>query len=104
MTVVLLICATMLGQTQPAQLPAKLLAQRTQQEMAMQAASQPYRLAQLKLLVQTNLSSVLQLAAHSYQQQLEDSQPQPHLEVLADRVQGIFPKFLPATVLLLRGP
>jgi hypothetical protein len=104
MTVVLLICATILGQGQPAQLPARLFAHRAQQELALQAASQPYRRAQLKLLAQVNLCSILQLAAQSYQQPHVAPQPAIRTLPLPLVFAGIVPKFMPASVLLLRGP
>ena len=103
-TAVLLICATMMGQIQPAQLPARLLRQQVQLELGLPNVAQPQRRSQLKLLAQVDLHTVIQAAAHTFQQQSPESLPKPAPKSRLPRPKLSLPQFLPTSVLQLRGP
>ena len=103
-TAVLLICATMMGQGQPAQLPVRLLEQHVSQEFGLQNALPPQRLARLRLLARVDLGSVIQAAARSIAEQCPDVRPLPLRKVQLTQYRTCYPRFLPASVLLLRGP
>ncbi|MCB1185575.1 hypothetical protein KDL29_00275 [bacterium] len=65
MTALLLICATLMAQGQPAQLPVRVFDTRTRQELSQVDAVQPLLRAQLRMLGSVDLHSLIRFAADS---------------------------------------
>lgn len=65
MTALLLICATLLAQGQPAQLPVRMFDVRSRHELSETEAVQPLLRARLRMLGNVDLRSLIRIASQS---------------------------------------